>query len=118
SMFAPDPSNVSDNSLTSPSFMIASTNAQLTFRHYYSAENTYDGGVLEISINGGAFTDILTAGGTFGGNSGYTQTISPSFSNPLAGRQAWSGDSGGFVPVTVTLPASAAGQSVRLRWRF
>ena len=117
SAFAPDPSSVSLNKLTSPPFMISTASAQLTFRHYYNSENTYDGGVLEISINGGAFTDILTAGGSFAAN-GYTQTISSSFGNPLAGRSAWSGNSGGFITTTVNLPASAAGQSVQLRWVF
>jgi len=33
----------------------------LTFRHNFNVENTFDGGVLEISINGGTFTDIVTA---------------------------------------------------------
>ncbi len=117
SAFAPDPGAVSDNSLTSPAFTINTTSAQLIFRHYYNSENTYDGGVLEISINGGAFTDILTAGGAIIAN-GYTQTISTFYSNPLAGRQAWSGNSGGFVTTTVNLPAAAAGQTVQLRWRF
>jgi photosystem II stability/assembly factor-like uncharacterized protein len=117
SAFAPDPASISDNKLTSPSFIINTATAQLTFRHNYNSENTYDGGVLEISINGGAFTDILTAGGSFGAN-GYSQTISSSYGNPLAGRQAWSGNSAGFITTTVNLPAGAAGQSVQLRWRF
>ena len=117
SMFAPDPASVSDNSLTSPTFMINTASAQLTFRHNYNFEPTYDGGVLEISINGGAFTDILAAGGSFVAN-GYTQTISSSFGSPLAGRQAWSGNSGDFVTTIVKLPAAAAGQPVQLRWRF
>src|SRR5205823_10161118 len=48
---------------------------------------------------------------------GYTRTISSSFSNPLAGRQASSGSSGGFVATAVNLPAAAAGQNIQLRWR-
>ena len=89
----------------------------MSFRNYYNSENTYDGGVLEISINGGAWTDILAAGGSFVAN-GYSQTISTFYGNPLSGRQAWSGSSGGFVTSVVNLPASAAGQSVQLRWHF
>src|SRR5262249_18987556 len=69
-----------------------------SFRNRYQLESTlpnyYDGGVLEISINGGAFTDILAAGGSFV-TGGYVGTISTSFSSPIAGRQAWSGISGG-----------------------
>jgi hypothetical protein len=72
---------------------------------------------LEISIAGGAFTDILAAGGSFVAN-GYSQTISSCCGNPLANRGAWSGSSSGFITTTVNLPAAAAGQLVRLRWRF
>jgi hypothetical protein len=121
SAFVADASVRSDNRLTSPTFLITTTNAVLTFRNYYNLEfgsgsTAYDGGVLEISIGGGLFTDILAAGGSFV-TGGYNRTVSSSFQNPLAGRQAWSGDSGGFITTTVNLPISAAGQNVQLRWR-
>ena len=114
--FAADPGAISDNLLCSPIIPVNSTNAQLTFRHSYDLESGYDGGVLEISINGGAFTDILSSGGSFVTN-GYNQTISAYYQNPLAGRNAWSGNSGGFVTTSVRLPA-AAGGTVQLRWRL
>ena len=38
---------------------------RLTFRNSYNTEPGFDGAVLEISINGGAFADILAAGGSF-----------------------------------------------------
>jgi hypothetical protein len=38
--------------------------------------------------------------------------------NPLGLRPAWSGNSGGWLPVIVNLPSSAAGQNVQLRWHF
>src|SRR4029077_5383655 len=44
--------------------------------------------------------------------------ISTGFSNPLAGRPAWSGNSAGFITTTVNLPAAAAGQNDVLRWRM
>jgi len=47
----------------------------------------FDGMVLEISVNGGPFQDILAAGGSFV-TGGYNRTISPSFNSPIAGRQA------------------------------
>jgi hypothetical protein len=117
SAFAPEPSDISDNSLISPSFPITTASAQLSFRHNYSTEDTYDGGVLEISIGGGGFTDIIAAGGAFVAN-GYTKAIDSNYGNPLAGRQAWSGSSGGFITTVVTLPAAAAGQMIQLRWRY
>jgi hypothetical protein len=76
----------------------------------------YDGGVLEIKIGSGAFTDILAAGGSFVTN-GYNGTISALYGNPLGGRQAWSGRSTGYSNVIVNLPASVVGQTVQLRWR-
>lgn len=116
SIFTPAPDALADAVLTSPSFAVAVTNAQLAFRHFYAFENTYDGGVLELSIGAGAFQDIVTAGGVFLAQ-GYTDTISSGFGNTLGGRQAWSGSSAGFVTSIVRLPASATGQNVRLRWR-
>jgi hypothetical protein len=122
SVFAPDPDGVSDNRLTSPVIALPTSNAQLTFRHSYNVESAtptygYDGGVLEISINGDPFTDILNAGGSFV-TGGYTSTINSGSGNPLSGRQGWSGNSAGFVTTTVNLPSAAAGQNIQLRWRF
>jgi hypothetical protein len=88
----------------------------LTFRHNYNTESTFDGGVLEIKIGAGPFQDILTAGGSFAAN-GYVSALSTSFSNPLAGRQAWTGNSGAFVTTIVNLPAAAATQPFQLKWR-
>jgi len=72
---------------------------------------------LEISIDGGAFTDFLVAGGGFVTN-GYNQAISSYYNNPLAGREAWSGDSGGFITTMADLPVNSAGRNIQLRWRF
>jgi len=119
-VFAEDPAQISDNLLISPPIAITSSNAQLTFRHSYNLEtgsSGLDGGVLEISINGGPFADILSAGGSFV-NNGYNETISTRYQNPLAGRAAWSGASGGFITTVAKLPASAAGHLIQLRWRL
>ncbi|QQS72346.1 MAG: T9SS type A sorting domain-containing protein [Flavobacteriales bacterium] len=118
-----NPGSVSEQDLTTPTIGIVTASAQLTFKHRWAFESstlpaTYDGGVLEISINGGAFTDIVTAGGSFV-TGGYNSTVSNSFSNPLGGRNAWGNNSGGvFITTTVNLPAAAAGQPIKLRWRF
>ncbi len=115
--FVPDPSTVHDIRLDSPTFAIQTSVAQVTFRNNFITEAGFDGGVLEISLNGGPFTDILAAGGSFV-TGGYNRTLSTGFSNPLPGRQAWSGNSNGYITTKVNLPASAAGANVRLRWRF
>lgn len=115
--FAANPSYVSDNRLESPVFQIATTAAELTFRHSYTLEASFDGGLLEISIAGGAFVDFVGAGGSFT-SGGYDYTLNSLYGNPLGGRNAWSGSSSGFITTTAILPASAAGHSVRLRWRL
>ncbi len=118
SIYAPDPPATGDVHITSSPILINTTNARLSFRHKYSFEPTpnYDGGVLEIAMGSGPFMDI-TNGGSFITN-GYTGTISTNYMNPLAGRQAWSGATAGFITTVARLPASAAAQNVRLRWRM
>jgi uncharacterized repeat protein (TIGR01451 family) len=115
-LFSKDPSKVGVNEVDSPAFTLPAGPAQLTFRNNYNLETSYDGGVLEIKIGGGAWTDILTAGGSFV-SGGYNYALSSSYGNPLAGRQAWSGNSGGFITTLVNLPAAASGQTIQLRWR-
>jgi Carboxypeptidase regulatory-like domain/S-layer homology domain len=115
--FADDTEVSIDKRLDSPPFAIASASAQLSFRNSYDTEEGWDGGVLEISIDGGPFTDILAAGGSFV-EGGYNAFINPFAASPLAERPAWTGDSGGYVTTTVNLPAAAAGQDVVFRWRL
>jgi M6 family metalloprotease-like protein len=117
SVFASDASTVTDNHLESPSIAIPSSGGQLAFRHSYNLESGYDGGVLEIAVGAGGFTDITSAGGGFV-SGGYVGTVSTCCGNPLSNRQAWTGDSGGLITTIVNLPAAAAGQSIRLRWRL
>ncbi len=111
------------NELVSSAITLPGSPSQLSFKNNYNMEANasstsvgYDGGVLEIKIGAGAFTDILAAGGSFV-TGGYNRTISGSYNNPLANRSAWSGNSAGFIITTVNLPAVAAGQTVQFRWR-
>ncbi|MGH7967522.1 MAG: hypothetical protein ACREIC_02225, partial [Limisphaerales bacterium] len=121
--FAGEPPNPGISDLLSPAIPIATPTALLSFRNNYNTEmdpiinRAYDGGALEIQIGTNAFNDILAAGGSFV-TGGYTRTLDPTNDNPMAGRQVWGGNSGGFITTTITLPASAAGQNVRLKWRF
>lgn len=116
SAFTNNPASVSDEALNSRIFAIVSPTAQLSFRNNYDLENIFDGMVLEISIGGGPFTDILAAGGSFV-TGGYNGALSNCCSNPLSGQQAWTGNSGGWITTTVNLPAAANGQNVVFRWR-
>lgn len=120
SIFASGFITVSDNVLSTPAFNVTTAAAQVTFRNQYNLETSatlgFDGGVLEIKIGGGVFTDVVSAGGSFVAG-GYNKIISSSYNSPLRGRAAWSGDSGGYTTTIVNLPPAAAGQSVQLRWR-
>ncbi len=120
-IFTPNPATPSDSRINSPSVAIPAgpTASVLVFRHRFLTENRFDGGVLEISIGGGAFADIITSGGTFVAG-GYTNTLRTDLgtTNPLAGRSAWTGTQTAFGTVQVTLPLSANGQNIVLRWRF
>jgi hypothetical protein len=86
------------------------------FWQSYNLEEGFDGAVLEISINGGAFTDIVAAGGRV--FPAYNGTISPKFLSPLAGRLAWTGNSGGYVNTSISLPFATRGENVVFRFRL
>jgi hypothetical protein len=115
--FVNDSAAVTDKRLASASLPIATSSARLSFRNSYNLENGFDGGVLEVSIDGGPFADILAAGGSFV-SGGYNGTLDSSSGNPLGGRSAWTGNSGGYLTSAVNLPASFAGTSVVFRWRL
>lgn len=94
--------------------------SELAFRHRWALETSpYDGGVLEISIDGAPFDDILAAGGSFV-SGGYTNTMFGCCGgNPIGAREAWAGGTQAtFLNTRVTLPAAAAGHAVQFRWRF
>jgi hypothetical protein len=112
-VYVPDPIGAGESYLTTPPFMIATSQAQLFFQQTFNTPKGTDGGVLEIAIGSQPFADITQAGGLFV-KDGYNSVLS----NPFGGHPAWSGNSGGWMPVVVNLPAAAAGQSVQLRWDF
>jgi hypothetical protein len=98
-----DPADVSDKYLDSPG--VSATGSWfvwLTFRHNFNLEASsedpnlgFDGGVLDFSIDGGQTFQDITVWGSFV-TGGYNRTISSDRSSPIAGRRAWSGNSGGL----------------------
>ncbi len=114
SFFATDPDSTGTSTLTSPVLAFPDPAGGMSFAHFYNTESLWDGGVLEISIGGGGWQDIVAAGGVFTAN-GYNATLNSS-ANPLTGRQAWSGNSAGFLTTSLNLPVAANGASVQLRW--
>ena len=120
-----DPAVFSDKRLDSPQLsFFEGLGVRLTFRQNFNLEASeqneglgYDGGVLEVSSDGGnTFQDILSAGGSFVVG-GYNRTIATDRGSPIAGRQAWSGNSGGFITTVVNVPNFQT-PSTKLRWRM
>lgn len=105
---ADDATRLSDERLESPALTISPGGAlKIEFDHSYAFDGGYDGGVVELSRNGGAWVDI--------GGSAYTGSISSGGDNPLGGRRAFTYTSS---PVHTTLvPTVAAGDVVRFRFR-
>lgn len=119
SIFTPNQGTAGGNSgatIDSGDYIINADAGLISFRNNYDTEGGWDGGVLEISINGGGFQDIIDAGGRFI-EGGYNGGLGVN-SNPLDGRSAWTGNSGGYITTTAQLPAAANGQTVKFRWRF
>lgn len=122
--FIDDPSVLSDKRVdVAECSFFEGTAARLTFRHNFNFEASnldpslgFDGGVLELSFDGGnTFQDILAVGGTFV-IGGYNRVISTDRGSPIAGRQAWSGNSGGFMTTVVNMPTFPL--PCVLRWRM
>jgi hypothetical protein len=122
--FVDDPDTVSDKRLDSMLFsFFEGCCAQLSFRNNFNLEASeveptvgFDGGVLELSTDGGnTFQEVPASAFVIGG---YNRTISTDRGSPIAGRQAWSGNSGGFITTVVNLPAIQTPAGGRLRWRM
>ncbi len=125
-LFAGTTASPSESILTSPATTVQ-PNTEVSFRHNYQLETGYDGGVLEYSLNGGAWGDLLVSlpsGGTIVEGdyprfpTGAYEIIysNPTYQSPIAGRPAWTGIGPGYVTTRVRLPEVWIGQSIRFRW--
>jgi Bacterial Ig domain len=103
-----------DDRLISP-VMGISSNSQLSFWHAFSTETAAtgaDGGSLEVSTDGGAtWQEITAAGATF---------VAGGYNSTIAGEPAWQGSNASYPQMDqVTLDIGAlAGLSRRFRFRF
>lgn len=93
----------------------AALSVQLSHRYSFEAgaepDGNYDGGVVEISVDGGAWAALDLPE--------YTNTLSGCCSNPMAGRDAFTLASAGypaFTPLTINLGTTYDGSDVRLRF--
>jgi hypothetical protein len=88
---------------------------RLRFFHVFNFEPGFDGGVLEISTDGGASWQDLGSRAIVGG---YDGSVSAASRNPLGNRVAWSsrGKPGVFSEVVINLD-EFAGQRIKLQFR-
>jgi uncharacterized repeat protein (TIGR01451 family) len=86
----------------------------LTFWHYYRTQQDFDGGVVEISTDDGENWEDL---GAYFVINGYDNTLIADTTNQLAGRPAFTGNSGEHIQSIADLSAYK-GESVILRFRF
>ena len=116
SAFVPSVATTGEALLQSPAITIPAGMAVLEFFHRFQFQGTFDGGVLEGSLDGGAWFDLLNSDATVL-QGDYNGTMASGTNSAIAGRQAWSGFSVLFVPVRIQLPASWEGKSIAFRWR-
>ena len=124
--FWPDPAVVTLQPLTRiANFTFGPGGGRLGWWHRVQTESTFDGYVLEYSLdNGTTWSDIELGQGPVPANNarflqnGYNATLSTGFNNPLPGRRAWSGTLGNpnFAEVLVDMN-DFAGRAVKIRWR-
>lgn len=118
---ATDVASVTDQRLTSPVVTLPSDQTPITLRYQNwraleptSATTTcYDAGILEVAVDGGAFTQVT---GSRLINDPYTAAISTAWGNPLGGLNGWCGTRA-YADSVVDL-SEWAGRDVQLRWRL
>jgi hypothetical protein len=117
---AVDPSSISDQRLTSPVVTLPAdlTGLNFQFEHWRLMEGSgttcADGGILEIALDGGVFSQVPTGQLLVGP---YTGTVSSGSGNPLAGNLAWCGLASAYEPVIVDL-STYAGHDAQFRFRL
>lgn len=117
--FTPDAAVVSDQTLMNTNPIVLPTGSSafssLSFWHRFNTETGFDGCVVEITTNGGGSWSDL---GQYMTGARYNGVISTLWSSPIAGRSAFTGNSGtSFQKTTVNL-AAFAGQTIQIRFRL
>ena len=98
---------------TNTAVALGATPPALSFWHNYNTEDGWDGGVVEISTNGGSSWVDLGSNMT---ENGYNGSMGTGSNNPIGGRAAFTGNSNGFIKTTVSL-ASFVNQNALFRFR-
>ena len=94
--------------------IVLETNSQFGFWHYYDTEFGWDGGIVEISTDGGSNWDDL---GPLMTENGYNSVLGQNQNSDIANRAAFSGNSDGYIFTTIDL-SSYGTASVQIRFLF
>jgi hypothetical protein len=121
SWFAQDPAAINDQRLVSPIIAMPSALGGLTLSFQHSrdieanaaVDTCYDGGILELSVDGGAFAQVP---GSALITDPYNAPVSTQYSNPIAGLSAWCGQQA-YTNSLVDVSAYA-GHNVQFRFRL
>ena len=112
--FTENSNDISSDYLTSPVYRLGTdeTNLYMSFSHRYSMETGYDGGTIEISVEGGAFVPV--------GQSAvpdYDQQINACCGSAISGQMAYTGTRSVYQTSTVDFSGSvSAGDSFQIRF--
>ncbi len=113
SWFCVDASTITDVRLELTTSIVPVAGTILSFWHKYAFESSYDGGVVELSTNGGSSWQDLEIRMI---NAAYDANLSTLYGNPLAGRRAFTGNQISYSQVLIDL-SPFAGQNVKIRFR-
>lgn len=93
--------------------------AMLSFEHLIASDTGWDGGNINVSVNGGAWQAVPTSAFLF---NPYNARIRSAFfenNNPLAGQLGWSGAGGGWGTTLIDLGALVTGgDMLQIRFDF
>jgi bacillolysin len=115
-LYGADQATVTDAAIEMTTPVSLPPGAFLRFEHGFrfdAGPRRYDGGIVEISADGGPWKDLRPAFL----QSGYNGRLAKGKRNPLGGRRAFTGDSLGWGASRVAL-SEYAGRSVRIRFRI
>lgn len=85
----------------------------LSFSHWMNSESGWDGGVIELKVGQLGWIDA----GPYLIKNGYNSVVQTNPNSAISGRDAFTGNSGGFINTKLDLSAYA-GQIVSVRFRF
>lgn len=103
--------------LTSPTMTVGNTETLwLEFDHSFDFEVGWDGGMVQVSVNGGSFAQVTN----FTRN-GYDNTIQTAhnwgYAGDMNGASVFNADSGGYISSEANLGTFSSGDTIRIRFR-